>query len=162
MHALQWSDELLDEARQTHRTVAAALVTRGVAGELVLTGGTSLPGTLTKGDVDLHLRVQPQHFPGAVARLRELYPTASPHAWAETLAVFDIPGPRATGLAVTPLGSEHDQRLRHTWDALRRSPNLLAEYNHLKATADPEDYERQKSDFFSRISQGSDTTGRRG
>ena len=157
MDGLQWSDDLLDEARETHRTVAAALVALGVDGELVLTGGTSLPGTLTKGDFDLHLRVRPQHFSAAVARLGQAYPGASPHAWADTLAVFDIPGPHLTGLAVTPLDSEHDQRFRRTWNALRRSPDLLAEYNQIKATADPEDYERQKSDFFTRLSQGTDT-----
>ena len=162
MDGLTWSDDLLDEARQTHRAVAAALERLGVDGELVLTGGTCLPGTLTKGDIDLHLRVRPEHFPGAVARLSEAYAAASPDAWADTLAVFDIPGSHPTGLAVTPLGSEHDQRFHRSWDALRSSPDLLAEYNQIKATAHPDDYERKKSDFFTRLSRETDPAERLG
>ena len=153
MDELLRSDDLLDEATGTRAAVAAALHALGVKGELLLTGGTSLPGTLTKGDVDLHLRVRPQHFEAVVARLRTVYATASPQAWAKTLAVFDVPGSRPTSIAVTPRGSEHDRRFMRTWDALRRSPDLLAEYTELKATADPGDYERQKSEFFTRISQ---------
>jgi GrpB-like predicted nucleotidyltransferase (UPF0157 family) len=153
MSELVWSDGLLDEARQVRRDVAAALTAMDVPGELVLTGGTSLPGALTKGDVDLHLRVPQGSFDAVVARLRRVYPVASPHAWAATLAVFDVPGPRPTGLAVTPLHSEHDQRFLETWRALRHSPALLAEYNALKTAATgPGDYERSKAEFFARVS----------
>jgi len=153
MDELRWSDDLLDEAADTRAAVAVALEALGVKGELLLTGGTSLPGALTKGDIDLHLRVLPQHFEAVVARLRTVYSTASPQAWANTLAVFDIPGSRPTSVAVTPRGSEHDERFMRTWDALRRRPDLLAAYNELKAAAGARDYERQKSEFFTRISQ---------
>jgi hypothetical protein len=150
---LVWSDGLLDQARRTRRDVAAALATLGVPGELVLTGGASVPGALTRGDIDLHLRVPRERFEAVVARLGQVYPVASPGAWAATLAVYDVPGPRPTGLAVTPLDSEHDRRFVSTWAALSRSPQLLAEYNALKsAAAGTADDERRKSDFFTRIS----------
>jgi GrpB-like predicted nucleotidyltransferase (UPF0157 family) len=150
---LVWSDGLLDQARRTRRDVAAALATLGVPGELVLTGAASVPGALTKGDIDLHLRVPQECFDAVVARLRQVYPVASPHAWAATLAVYEVPGPRPTGLAVTPLDSEHDRRFVNAWRSLRHSPALLGEYNALKsAAAGTADYERRKSDFFTRIS----------
>ncbi|MDT0215205.1 GrpB family protein [Rothia sp. ARF10] len=152
MDGLVWSDGLLEEARQVRAQVAGTLTGLAVPGEVDLTGGLSVPGALTKGDVDLHLRVRPEDFDAVVARLRELLPVASPQAWAATLAVFDVPGPRPTGLAVTPRGSEHDLRFRRTWERLRREPKLLARYNALKVeSVDPADYEDRKSRFFSSI-----------
>ena len=149
---LVWSDDLLDEARRTRDAVDAALRALGVSGELVVTGGASVAGALTKGDIDLHLRVAPEAFSDVVARLREVYPVASPQSWAATLAVFDVPAPRSTGLAVTPLQSEHDERFRLTWQALRGDPDLLARYNALKAAnVGTEDYEDQKSRFFDSV-----------
>jgi GrpB-like predicted nucleotidyltransferase (UPF0157 family) len=149
---LVWSDGLLVEARQALSDVAAALASQGVDGVLELTGGASVPGALTKGDIDLHLRVEPDAFSAVVVRLKAAYPVASAHSWAPTLAVFDIPAHRPTGLAVTPIGSEHDQRFRFTWQALRRDPALLDEYNALKkATVNTAEYEHRKSAFFTTL-----------
>ena len=150
---LVWSDGLLDEARRAREEVAGALVEIGVPGELVLTGAASTPGALTKGDVDLHLRVGPADFQDAVERLSRVYEVGSPHAWPATLAVFDIPRARPTGLAVTPVGSEHDLRFTTTWRALRRDPALLQAYNALKRrTGGTDGYEEAKAAFFTSIS----------
>ncbi len=156
MGVLVWSDSLLVEARQTRDDVARALGSLGVDGELVLTGGASVAGALTKGDIDLHLRVEPDAFNAVVVRLRAAYPVASAQSWAATLAVFEIPAPRPTGLAVTPIGSEHDQRFCLSWQLLRRDPVLLAQHNALKsATVETDAYEQRKSAFFSTlISEG--------
>lgn len=92
-------------------------------------------------------------FPEALRLLRSAYPVGSPHSWGETLAVFDIPRPRPTGLAVTPVGSEHDVRFVSTWREIRRRPELLKEYNGMKRTAWGTDiYEERKSAFFSSVS----------
>ena len=148
-----WSDDLLDQARATLEEVTAALRALGVTGELVLVGGTSVPGALTRGDIDLHLRVDPDAFSASVARLREVYPVASEEAWAGTLAVFEVAAQPPTGLAVTPKHSEHDERFTRTWRAIRNSPVLLAQYNALKtATAGTPAYEQRKSDFFTSLS----------
>lgn len=149
---LVWSDELVDEARRTRDDVAAELSELGVPGELTITGATSVRGALTKGDIDLHLRVEPTTFPDAVAALARAYRVGSPHAWADTLAVFDLGRPHPAGLAVTPVDSPHDRRFRTVWDALRRHPGLLDEYNDLKRQAhDTATYEARKSEFFSAI-----------
>jgi GrpB-like predicted nucleotidyltransferase (UPF0157 family) len=146
---LVWSDGLMEEARRTREEVAAELVALGVPGDLVLTGATSVPGALTKGDVDLHLRVDWTAFEAVVERLRGVYPVGSPQAWAPTLAVFDVSGPRPTGLAVTPRGCEHDLRFTQAWNALRHHPEWLRRYNALKAeAAETGAYEACKSAFF--------------
>jgi len=144
-----WSDALVEEAIRIRDDVAGALLARGVPGDLVLTGATSVRGALTKGDVDLHLRVAPSAFDDVVERLRGVYPVGSPHAWAATLAVFDVPGSRPTGLAVTPVDSEHDVRFTEAWSALRDHPEWLQAYNALKlGVTDPDAYESRKSAFF--------------
>ena len=83
--------------------------------ELVLTGGSSVPGALTKGDVDLHLRVDPAGFAECVPALRGAYDVVHPEIWQDTLATFEVPGaPLPTGVAVTPVGSAHDVRFRRS------------------------------------------------
>jgi GrpB-like predicted nucleotidyltransferase (UPF0157 family) len=118
--------------------------------ELRLTGGTSVVTALTKGDVDLHLRVDELDFPATVAALRQLYAVVHRHMWTDTLATFSVPAPLPTGVAVTPIGSEHDIRFVTTWQLLSSRPDLLAEYNAVKQTAGA-DYEARKSAFFDRI-----------
>lgn len=150
---LIWSDNLLEEARRRRDEVAAELRALGVTGDVELTGASGIPGALTKGDVDLHLRVPPHRFSDTVRLLRSAYPVASRQSWGETLAVFDIPRDRATGLAVTPVGSEHDVRFVSTWREIRRRPELLREYNQLKESAwRTKSYEDRKSAFFSSVS----------
>lgn len=127
---------------------------RGVPGELLLVGGSSVPAALTRGDVDLHLRVEPADFAGTVRRLRRWYAVVHPEIWSPTLATFTVPAVLPTGLAVTPAGSEHDLRFTRGWRLLAADPGLLAAYNALKAGYDGSDergYEERKSAFFDRL-----------
>jgi hypothetical protein len=150
--ALILSDTILGEARATCRWVRRRMVELDIDGDVVLTGGASVPGALTKGDIDLHLRVPAASFDSAVDRLRTEYQATSLWAWAATLAVFDVPAPRPTGLAVTPAGSEHDLRFSRGWERLRTDPVLLEEYNNLKRTAFGDaSYEDRKAAFFTRL-----------
>lgn len=128
-----------------------ALAEAGVPGVLELVGGSSVDGALTKGDVDLHLRVEPVAFEGAVARLRELFTVVHPEIWCSTLATFDVPAVLPTGLAVTPLNSEHDLRFSRVWRLIAADPGLVAEYNSVKRDASASDYEQRKSEFFDRV-----------
>ncbi|GAB2600522.1 hypothetical protein Aab01nite_65100 [Paractinoplanes abujensis] len=134
--------------------------------ELLLVGGSCLPGTLTKGDVDLHLRVPDKDFPAVVAALSEVYAVVHPAIWQSTLATFSVadatasaadpsggPGGAAelpTGVAVTPIGSPHDLRFTRSWRLLSADPALVDAYNAVKLRHrdDPGEYERQESAFF--------------
>ena len=125
----------------------------GVVGELVLTGGTSVPGALTRGDIDLHLRVRPAAFARTVALLRRTYIVVHPEIWGPTLATFGVPAALETGMAVTPAGSVHDLRFTRTWQLLAADPALLDQYNGVKLadTAGGSTYEDRKSAFFDRL-----------
>lgn len=152
---MQRSDDLLPVARRILAAERARLRGLDVPGELVLVGGSSVPGALTRGDVDLHLRVEPAAFGPAVERLRTVYDVVHPGIWQATLATFAVPGaPLPTGVAVTPAGSEHDVRFTVTWRRVAAEPALLAEYNALKTTGDDAGYEDRKSAFFDRVVRG--------
>lgn len=118
--------------------------------ELVLVGGSSLPQALTKGDVDLHLRVPVSAFPPVVTALSGIYEVVHPEIWQTTLATFAVEAALPAGMAVTPAGSEHDRRFTRSWQRLNADPALVLAYNDLKVRHrdDPDEYERQKSAFF--------------
>jgi GrpB-like predicted nucleotidyltransferase (UPF0157 family) len=154
---LRASDDLLPAARRILAEQRRVLREAGVPGELVLVGGSSVPGALTRGDVDLHLRVQPADFSAAVEALRRTHSVVHPEIWGPTLATFEATDTALpTGIAVTPVGSEHDLRFTRTWKLLRAQPALVAEYNAVKLAEDGpggEGYEERKSAFFDRVSR---------
>ncbi len=150
---LQRSDAVLALALAVLEHERARLAGLGVAGELRLSGGSSLPGLLTRGDVDLHLRVPPPAFAATVERLRAVHRPVHPGIWqAGSLATFDVvDAPAPTGLAVTPVGSEHDDRFVRCWERLAADPSARAAYSETKRRTAPlgaEEYERAKSAFF--------------
>ena len=152
MPQLRSSTELLARAQsvfERERFRLSALTT----GELVLTGGTSVPGALTVGDIDLHLRVVPGEFAASVARMREVYDPVHLEIWTESLATFAVSG-EAVGIAVTPVGSEHDRRFAEAWFRLRTDPTLLEAYNRMKrdhADGTDAEYLAAKADFFNSL-----------
>ncbi|WP_199421811.1 GrpB family protein [Actinotalea solisilvae] len=151
---MQRSDDLLPTARTILAAERERLAALGVGGDLELVGGSSVPGALTRGDVDLHLRVEPALLAAAVRTLRTVYDVVHPEIWQPTLATFAVPdAPLPTGVAVTPVGSEHDVRFTVTWRRVAAEPALLAEYNALK-TGDAAGYEERKSAFFDRVVAG--------
>ena len=149
MTTLRPAEDFIADGRRILAAVQARLAPLLPPHELTLTGGSSVPGALTKGDVDLHLRVAPEDFARTVGVLRGLYPVVHPEIWQGTLATFAVPAELPTGLAVTPAGSEHDVRFRRTWQLLAAHPDRLAEYNAVKLGAG--DYEAAKSAFFDRL-----------
>lgn len=140
-----------EQAGSILREQRAVLAEAGVPGDLELVGGSSVDGALTRGDVDLHLRVDPSQFDAAVGLIRGLFAVVHPEIWCATLATFDVTAALPTGLAVTPLGSEHDLRFFRVWHLLAADPALVAEYNAAKQDATAADYEQRKSLFFDRV-----------
>ncbi|MGW4948031.1 hypothetical protein ACWEOZ_41305 [Actinoplanes sp. NPDC004185] len=148
---LRPGSEFIGTAREILAHERSRLADRLGEHELVLVGGSSVPAALTKGDVDLHLRVPPAGFGPAVAGLREIYAVVHPEIWQESLATFEVPGaPLPTGVAVTPVGSEHDTRFRRGWQLLAADPALVEAYNAMKLRHRdrPGEYEQRKSAFF--------------
>lgn len=153
---LRPAEDFQDAAVAIRQRERARLRTLGLPGTLVLVGGTSVAGALTRGDVDLHLRVPRDAFPATVAALEAIYDIVRPDIWAPTLATFSVQAALPTGLAATPVGSVHDVRFTRTWQLLAADPALVAEYNAVKTLLDGPSgthYEDRKSAFFDHVLQ---------
>lgn len=96
-------------------------------------GGTAIPGLLTKGDVDINVRVHSNDFDAVMRKMKELYEINQPNNWTTTFAsfkddnLFELP----FGVQVTVIGSPDDHFVGHR-DALLSSPELVHDLNELK------------------------------
>ncbi len=126
--------------------------------EVLLTGGSSLPGLQTAGDVDLHVRVAPAGFAAARAALAARFALHAPERWEEGFATFTVLGEALpAGIALTARDGAHDRRFTRAWARLRAEPALVEELNRLKheAAGDPARYEAAKGAFFARLDDAS-------
>lgn len=121
-------------------------------------GATAIPGALTKGDLDVLLRVSPDRFPAIVESLKQQFQMKQTANWTPAFASFgddsghDLP----VGVQVAVKDSAADFLL-FLRDHLIEHPNALAEYNRLKmanAERGPEGYWKAKDEFLSRILAG--------
>jgi GrpB-like predicted nucleotidyltransferase (UPF0157 family) len=156
--------DLAEAAFQQHRRVVLALLP---GAEVEHVGATAVPGALTKGDVDVLVRVGEDDFPAAVDVLSDVYPIHQPHNWTPTLASFKAkePAELEVGVQLVVAGSDADRWFGPFRDALIDSPALLAQYNQLKQRLDGLDYARYtelKGEFVERVLRQSSTpeTGR--
>ena len=153
------SEHVLPRAREVLRRERRRLARLVPGSDLVLTGASSLPGALTSGDIDLHLRVPPARFAAAVAALSDAYRVVHKEIWSSTLATFAAPDDDLVGIAATPVGSEHDERFRAAWERLANDAGALAAYNELKrshAGAELAAYLAAKGAFFDRLATGAE------
>jgi predicted kinase/GrpB-like predicted nucleotidyltransferase (UPF0157 family) len=99
------------------------------------TGATSLPDGVTKGDVDLNIRVPAAGFADAVEVLREWFSVSQPENWTTTFASFsDAAHALPVGLQVTVIGSP-DDFLVPLRDLMRTDTRLRQEYERCKRSA---------------------------
>jgi GrpB-like predicted nucleotidyltransferase (UPF0157 family)/GNAT superfamily N-acetyltransferase len=117
-------------------------------------GATALPGGLTKGDVDVNVRVEPDEFADVVTALSARFDTAQPQNWTETFASFsDERCGLPVGIQVTARGSD-DDFLVAARDRLRADPALRRKYDQLKQETAPAGraaYWQAKNDFLRQI-----------
>jgi GrpB-like predicted nucleotidyltransferase (UPF0157 family) len=119
-------------------------------------GATAIPDAVTKGDVDLLVRVPESQFKESVEILRERFAVHQPHNWTQTLASFTVPGASdpPVGVQLVVAGSEADGFFGPFRDALIDDPALLAEYNALKLRLDGLDYDsytERKGEFVESV-----------
>jgi GrpB-like predicted nucleotidyltransferase (UPF0157 family) len=122
-------------------------------------GSTAVPGALTKGDLDLLVRVPGGGFEPAVRALQTAYAVHQPENWTTSFASFVDPNatdpPMGVQLAVS--GSDEEALFAPFVEALTEDPALLDEYNALKTSLDGADYERytrEKGEFVERVLKG--------
>lgn len=101
--------------------------------ELHHIGATAIPGAMTKGDVDLLLRVNASDFNEAVEALRQQYEVKQPQNWDPFFASFgnDLEYDLPLGLQLVIKNSEADFFL-FVQDYMASHPIVLSEYNRVK------------------------------
>jgi GrpB-like predicted nucleotidyltransferase (UPF0157 family) len=152
--------------RELRPSVAAALERHGAGIRAVLPdaaiehiGATAVPGALTKGDLDLLVRVERPAFADAKAKLGSLYAINQPENWNQTFASFmELPkGEVPVGVQLVVADSADDRMLVSWRDQLLRNSELLDRYNRFKrgqVGADPDAYVEAKAKFIERILGG--------
>jgi GrpB-like predicted nucleotidyltransferase (UPF0157 family) len=106
-------------------------------------GATAVPGSLTKGDLDLLVAVPAADFGDAKHRLAERYAPHYPEEWeAERASFAEVPeADLPVGVQLVVAGGE-DERVFLAWrDRLRSEPELLERYNELKSRHGGDDYD---------------------
>jgi GrpB-like predicted nucleotidyltransferase (UPF0157 family) len=116
------------------------------------TGGTSIAGALTLGDVDIHVRVDRESFPTAREILSGLYEPMYLDAWHQDGAFFADPTAQPpVEVALTVIGTLDDVHHGAAWRQLASDPALLERYNALKREhehSSVDDYNAAKRAFF--------------
>ena len=145
-------------ASQVERLLARLLprLRRLLAGaDIEHIGATAIPGALTKGDVDVCVRVAPAEFRAAADTLAAHFAIKQPENWTADFASFgddagfDLP----VGVQLVARDSEADQFV-FLRDHFVANAAAMADYNRLKirhASDGPEAYWQAKNALFAKI-----------
>jgi GrpB-like predicted nucleotidyltransferase (UPF0157 family) len=117
-------------------------------------GSTAVPGSLTKGDLDIQVRVPAADFEKAVAALSKMYGLNDGSIQTDFFRAFqDDTLTPPLGVQLTVIGSEYDFFWKFR-DAMLANPSYVEMYNQLKRHfhgKDMEAYRAAKHDFFRRL-----------
>ncbi len=120
-------------------------------------GSTAIPGSLTKGDLDVQVRVPDTEYAAAKAKLSELYSVNAGGFVADDATSFeDYTTQPPLGIHLTVVGGSADIQWRFR-DLLVASPTLRKQYDELKRRFEGgsmEKYRDAKADFVSRVLKG--------
>lgn len=122
-------------------------------------GSTAIPNSLTKGDLDIQVRVSEFQFNQAVETLSTVYESNDGSIKTNEFRAFkDDANIPPLGIQLTVIGSEFDFFWKFR-DVLLQNELFKIEYDNLKREfegKDMEAYREAKNDFFSKIIQTSE------
>lgn len=147
-------EEVLEKAQRFYKQEKDRLVKYFPEESILHVGSTAIPGSLTKGDLDINIRVEEDDFKKTVEILKSLYDIAQPQNWSEVFASFngDRDGEHI-GVQVSVKDSESDNFIRDQKMFLE-NPELVSMYNDLKSKFDGQDmgdYRKAKAEFLNSI-----------
>jgi len=145
--------EVHDRAERAATEHRRRILERLPGAEIHHVGATAVPGALTKGDVDLTVRVDGHEFLTSRVELGCIYLVHQPENWTPTYASFIDPeaGDPPVGVQLVVRGSPDDRLFIGLRDLLRSDAELLAAYNDFKRAhegATYEDYTDAKERFW--------------
>ncbi|RSD26609.1 GrpB family protein [Mesobacillus subterraneus] len=117
-------------------------------------GSTAIPGSMTKGDLDIQVRVSPEDFQDTAEALSAIYEINDGSTQTKSFQSFkDDCATPPLGIQLTVIDSDLDifWRLR---DVLMKNEHLRTEYDQLKSSCHGkrmEEYRQEKSLFFQKV-----------
>lgn len=115
-------------------------------------GGTAVPGSISKGDLDINIRVTTEDFESVIEALKTFYKINQPKNWSKEFASFKDDS-RKLGVQVTVIGSPEDYFVAQR-EYLKNHPEAVSELNALKEKfegRDMEEYRKAKEEFFENL-----------
>jgi GrpB-like predicted nucleotidyltransferase (UPF0157 family) len=119
-------------------------------------GGSFVPGALTKGDVDLLVRVEKNRFFETLDLLRNIFQENNREIWDSDFAIFkdEKSFNEKIDILVTIIGTNNDLKHSRATEFLSNNKEYLDEYNQLKSSftdsEDPE-YKAAKRKFYEKL-----------
>ncbi len=117
-------------------------------------GSTALPHGVTKGDLDIQVRIDAPRFDAAKAALAHEFALDPDNVWGDGAVSFKIEDAEIpTGVHLTVVGGPFDLQWRFR-ELLKARPDLLSEYDDIKRRFEGGrviDYRNAKAKFFGRI-----------
>jgi GrpB-like predicted nucleotidyltransferase (UPF0157 family) len=152
------SDELAPRLQAHLTQISAQLAALVPRGEFHHIGATAIPGSITKGDVDVVLRVAQPGFVPATECLRRCFAINQPENWTGDFASFadEHSFPFPLGVQLVVKNSESDFFL-FLVEYFISNPEQLAEYNRIKLQNAPlgiVEYRNAKERYLSPIIAG--------
>src|SRR4051812_17307949 len=149
---------LVDRAFQRHSREIRALVPSATVEHV---GATAIPGSLTKGDLDLLVRVPAADLAHAANTLRGRYEVDQPANWTETFASFSEheEGELPLGVQLVAAGSRVEAAFSAIRRLLRARPDLVDRANELRRrfeAGDPQAYAGEKQSFYEELLRETD------
>ncbi len=145
--------------------IASSLAARLPWAEIEHVGSTAVPGCLTKGDIDVLVRVDRDDFERSALVLDGLLARSPRNAAADDYVEYDyLSGTVVASVQLVAAGSWHDRRFHGLKAALLLDPAAVELYNGLKlrhAGRDMEGYRQAKSEFIDSLldAAGPDESG---
>ncbi len=147
--------ELQDQVAQLRERYRGQLAMLLPEADVQEFGATVIPGAITKGDLDLLVRVPAEAFEESRGALGGSYAVHQLENWTPSFASFKAAAREPeVGIHIVIVDSPDDVLLRGSRDALLGDPALLERYNALKREhegADPDVYWRAKTAFFEEL-----------
>jgi len=119
-------------------------------------GSTTIPGSITKGDLDVNVRVEKKDFNRAIESLKQMYDINQPENWRGGFASFKTDADALEidfGAQLTVIDSEEDVFLRNK-AILQSYPELVEKLNQIKLKYEGKlmtEYRKEKYEFFKQI-----------
>jgi len=143
--------EKVEETFLIHKTFIANLLPEA---DIQHVGSSAVPNSITKGDLDIQVRVKAHHFPKAAQELTKLYEINEGSTKSQSFRAFkDDSVDPPLGVQLTVIGSEYDFFWKFR-DILKMNDHYSKEYDELKRKFEGRDmelYRKAKNEFFERL-----------